>query len=199
MDPKKWGPTFWWFLEWLANKIDSSVMVMRENGHTDKSATNIQLSMLKQFTQFVDVLGRQLLPCRTCQDSTKVFLRLTSPKQVIKQFQSSSIPTASLWLLQLHNLVNVKLKKPRFSIDQSIKYQSSTKFQAFPLQNLQFVESAILHCLTKWPQRKRFFVQAFSEFLSPLLFSVYQFAPNLTPAQRKSLLEFAQRYEHIRL
>lgn len=199
MDPKKWGPTFWWFLDWLANKVDASIMVMRENGFVDKSATNIQSSMLKQYTQFVELMGKQLLPCRTCQDSTKVFLRLTGGKQVLKQFQSSSTPTASLWLLQLHNLVNTKLKKPRWSVDQAMKYQQSTKFQSFPLQNLQFVESAILYCLTKWPQRKRFFVQAFSEFLSPLLFSMYQFAPNLTPTQRKSILQFAQRYEHINI
>lgn len=199
MDPKKWGPTVWWFLEWLANKVDTSIMVMRENGFVDKSATNIQLSMLKNYTQFVELLGKQLLPCRTCQDSTKVFLRLTSPKTVVKQFQSSSIPTASLWLLQLHNLVNTKLKKPKFSVDQAQKYQSSNKFQAFPLQNLQFIESSILYCLAKWPQRKRFFVQAFSEFLSPLLLFLYQFAPNLTPTQRKSLLTFAQRYAHITL
>ncbi len=172
-------------------------MVMRANGHTDKSATNIQLSMLKHYTQFVDVLGKQLLPCRTCQDSTKVFLRLSGGKSVLKQFQTSSTPTTTLWLLQLHNMVNTKLKKPRWSLDQAMKYQSSTKFQAFPLQNLQFIESAILYCLTKWPQRKKFFVQAFSEFLSPLLLLVYQFSPNLTPAQRKSLLQFAQRYEHV--
>lgn len=195
MDPKKWGPTVWWFLEWLADKVDTTIFVMRENGHTDKTATNIQLAMLKQFTQFVELLGRQLLPCRTCQDSTKVFLRTASGKNVIKHFQATHQSMASEWLLHLHNLVNAKLKKPRWTLEQAHKYQSSSKFQAFPLQqNLQFIEAAILYCLTKWPQRKRFFTQAFSEFLSPLFVSLFQLSPTLSPTQRRDLAQFSQRY-----
>ncbi len=198
MDPKKWGPTFWWFLEWLGTKVDTTIVSMRAHGHVDKSATNIQQQLLKRFTQFVDLLGRQLLPCRTCQDSTKVFLRLLATKNVMKQFQNTAIPTASQWVFQLHNLVNKKLGKPGLTSNEFRDYRSSNEFQNFPMQNLQYIESCILYCLTKWPQRKKLFTQAFSEFLSPLLLELYSLSQftNATTAQNKGFLAFGSRHAY---
>ncbi len=197
MDPKKWGPTVWWFLEWLANKVDTTITSLRAQGHIDKSATNIQLQLLKRYVSFVESLGRNLIPCRTCQDSTKVFLRVLPGKRLVKQFQTTQISGVAQWIFQLHNLVNTKLRKPQWTIDQFNDYRSSNEFQVFPMQNLQYIESCIQYCLTKWPQRRKQFTQTFSEFLSPLLLDLHTYSnyANISAGQSKGLFTFGRKFQ----
>lgn len=194
MDPKKWGSTFWWFLQWLANKVDATIHSTQQ-----LSDRNIQSRLLKRFTQFVELFGTELIPCRSCQDSTKLFLKHLPGKTVVRYFQSTGVSTASLWIYQLHNLVNTKLNKSQMTAEEFKHFETSNEFQEFPIANLQYIESCILYCLQKWPQRKRRFVAIFSEFLSPILFELSvngQFA-NMSSRQSTDLLHYAKRYSNI--
>jgi hypothetical protein len=199
MDPVKWGAPLWWLLQWLANKVDTTIVSMRAQGLVDNSATKIQAELLRLLTEFVNKVGQHLLPCLSCQKSTRVFLGVLPSRDVLKQFQTTKRPASIAWLFQLHNLVNIKLKKPQMSVKDFSEYQSSAAFQAFPFENLEYIESCMLYCIPKWPRRKAVFVQAFAQYLSPLLLQLHTLAPyaNVTSAQQKALLSFAQRYKHI--
>lgn len=196
MDPKKWGPTVWWFLQWMAHQVDSTIISMRQQGYVNKTATILQTKMLKDFTQFVNVLSEHLLPCRSCQESTRVFLRHLSSRNVMRQFAQTAVPLASEWIFGLHNMVNMKLKKPTWTLDQLYNMRQSSDFQDFPVaQNVGFIEKCIQYCLsTKWPHKRRKFVQAFREFLSQLLWILYSHSPVLSKSQQTHLLQLIRRY-----
>jgi len=197
MDPKKWGPTVWWFLQWMAHQVDSTIMSMRLQGHVDNTATNIQGKLLKQYTQVVDSLGEFLLPCRSCQESTKIFLKHIPSKNVMRQFNTLHVPLASEWVLSLHNLVNTKLQKPQWSTAQLADMRSSSEFQDFPVaKNVMFIEQCIRYCLTKWPNKKRKFVQVFREYLAQLFLTLYTYGAytSMNKTQSKHLLDLSRRY-----
>lgn len=160
MDPKRWGPTFWWFLHWMAHEVDATITSMRQHGLVEKTATNFQTTLLKSFIQFVERLGVHLLPCHTCQKSTRVFLSIVPGKGVLKKFSTQFIPSASDWIFELHNMVNIKLSKPPFTVDQFTALRNSISFQnANLLQMWSFVRQSVENCLHKWPQRRRLFEQ----------------------------------------
>ena len=191
MDPAKWGATTWWFEHWLANKVDSVIMSSRAQGHVGESDTKFQLDLLKLFVDFIVPFNEELIPCQSCQKSSRVFMRVLSPKDILKTFRSTHQPTASRFVHDLHNIVNQKLKKPQFTPEQFHDFSSSTEFQTFPLANLEYIASAIEHCLNKWkiPRKHKLFVTAFSKYLAPLLVSLHNNASlaNLTSAQRQYL------------
>lgn len=199
MDPKKWGATTWWFEHWLANKVDTTINSMRAQGFVGESDTKIQTELLKLFVDFVGPFNEQLLPCQSCQKSTRVFLRILPPKQILKTFHIQHTSTASDLLFRLHNVVNQKLRKRPFSAAEFNDFITSNEFQTFPLQNLEFVEAAILHCLNKWPNKRKTFVSVFSKYLAPLLWHLHTYAAfgNMTSAQKKTLLTLAQRFATI--
>lgn len=180
---------------------------MRAQGLVDNSATKLQAELLRLFTRFVDTVGQHLLPCLSCQKSTRKFLAILRSDKIVKEFQTTHRPTSIAWLYQLHNLVNMKLNdpernnKPQMPVKEFLEYQSSPEFQAFPMTNLEFIESCILYCLPKWPRRKNVFVQAFSQYLSPLFLYLHTLAPfaNVTSTQKKAFLTFGQRYKNIDL
>jgi hypothetical protein len=202
MDPSEWGKIFWWEFHWLANKVDTIIVSMRARGEQDNSDTKLQTELLRLFVTYVRHVGEELLPCMTCQSSTKVFLKVLPPAQVLKDFQRTKIPMASAWIFQLHNLVNVKLKTTQLSVRDFAKHQRQPAFQALPVkQVLGFVESAIRYCMPKWPRRKKTFEETFSKFLSPLLFALHTYAPyaNISSKQLTDLETFGRRYATFRI
>lgn len=201
MDPKKWGPTVWWFLQWMAHQVDSTVSSMRLQGFVDNTATNIQTKMIKTFTHFMDAFGEFLLPCRSCQESTRVFLRHVPSRHVMKQFSAHHTPMTSEWIFSLHNMVNTKLHKPQWTLAQLQDMRQSSEFQDFPVaQNVLFIEKCIQYCLTKWPNKRRRFVQVFREFLAQLFLSLYTYNAynTLTQKQATELLALSRRYSGLR-
>jgi hypothetical protein len=198
-NPKRWGPPTWWFLHWLANKVDGTIASLRAQGHTSQSDTKIQQTMLQQFISFASKLGAQLLPCHTCQTSTRTFLKLLP--NVVKTFQTLKQSTASNWVFQLHNIVNQKLKKPVCSVQECVDFTSSVDFQSFPLQNIKFIEESILYCLGQWPRKRQTFTTTFRDSLSPLLWTLHNFSAfaNISSTQSKALASFAERYRIIKI
>jgi len=126
---------------------------------------------------------------------------IVKPNKVKHTFDTHQIPMASIWIYNLHNLVNLKLNKPQFSMQEFDTYVRSNEFQAFPLSNLQFIESAILYCLRQWPSKRSVFTHVFSNQLSPLLRSLHTYREfaNISSTQARALTTFSQRYQSIRL
>jgi hypothetical protein len=199
MDPKKWGATVWWWLQWLAYQVDTTIHSMRVQGLVDKTATKIQTDMIKSFTSYVNTLGEFLLPCRSCQESTRIFLHHAPSKNILKHFATNNTPVTSIWIFELHNLVNMKLRRPTWTLKQLADLQSSGSFQEFPFENLSYIESCIQYCLPKWPHRKRRFTQAFREFLAPLLLQLagYSRYNNLTSKQQADAQRVAVKYARL--
>jgi hypothetical protein len=100
MDVRFWGPQFWATLEFLAFNYP------QDPSNQDKQNMKTLYSLLPE-----------LLPCSSCQ---------THFAQLLKDFpiQLDNRDTLTRWLVEAHNRVNDRLKKPRVAYEVvADKYQ----------------------------------------------------------------------------
>lgn len=100
MDPNKWGPHAWYFIE-------SSIIHMPEDADISK---------------YVDFLTglKDILPCKGCRDNYAQHLIDTPiPKTSKKDLVD--------WVIKLHNEVREYQKKPQFQPSDVIEYYTMSK------------------------------------------------------------------------
>jgi hypothetical protein len=97
IDPTLWGPSAWKFMHYITLS------------YPDKPTTTDMNSVRTFFTTVAN-----LLPCEKCRaEYTSLLKQNPLTQQVV-----SSRNNLSIWLLDIHNKVNVKLGKPEESYQQ---------------------------------------------------------------------------------
>ena len=97
IDPTLWGPSAWKFMHYITLS------------YPDKPTTTDMNSVRTFFTTVAN-----LLPCEKCRVEYTSLLK----QNPLTQRVMSSRNNLSIWLLDIHNKVNVKLGKPEESYQQ---------------------------------------------------------------------------------
>ena len=99
-DPRKWGSSAWVFLHSIALCYPENPSEMDE----------------KHYKMFFLSLP-YVLPCITCQENL-----LRHMSGAVDRFDRAFVSRDALirWVIDLHNLVNVSLRKPKLSYTQAI-------------------------------------------------------------------------------
>lgn len=101
MDPNIWGPHAWFFLHTIAINYPDSP----------------SKEMIKNYKNFIASFI-EIIPCNTCKKGIKKIIRQKPLTLKVLGGRESFVD----WMNNIHNEVNKKLGKKRYTLDESIEY-----------------------------------------------------------------------------
>jgi len=120
MDPRVWGPHFWFVLHLVSF-------------HFPDNPSTFEKEQYKAFYHSV----KDILPCDNCKQHYKNYL-----SQYPIEPNLDSRMNLITWVVQIHNFVNVALGKPAYTLDQALAvYANLDPVSPFIKVNVQQIEA----------------------------------------------------------